>query len=572
MANEDTQTYKPIPKEEIGASGTYVVGGIISEVEYNSSLKGTRGLKIYDQMRRGDATVRASLLAVKLPILAANWFITPASQDEKDVEVADFIERNLFNEMTITWRDFLRQALLHLDYGRMVFEIVYEIKEDGKIGWRKFAPRLPHTILAWEMSNGENGIRQQLPDVRMVDIPIEKLIIFVNEKEGDNWEGVSILRTAYKHWYMKDSIYKIDAIAHERQGLGIPYVKIPSNATTEDEANAEEIVKNIRANEQAYIKMSEGWEFGFIDMKAGTIRNPQATILHHDRQIVKNVLAQFLELGASGATGSYALSEDQSRLFLLSLQAVASHIAEVINKYAIPRLVDLNFQVEDYPKLEFSKIGQVDFEALTSAIQRMSQVGLITSDSKLESYLRDVMDLPELDEEEQAEKELLSTIDDEMSSIQSEEDESETPQQEEQPEGVTASEVLEGAWAPGQMPEEVRRKISEALKKWGGRPGSGGKKGSKGKKKQNPEIKRLKDELRKFLTDKKRDLLERRARGEKISPEESAKIQLEILNKRSEIEDKLSKLKAKEDSRVLDAIIQMKEKIDNAIEKLESRK
>ena len=371
---------------------------------------------------------------------------------------------------------------------------------------------------------------------------------------------------------MKDSIYKIDAIAHERQGLGIPYVKIPSNATTEDEAKAEEIVKNIRANEQAYIKMSEGWEFGFIDMKAGTIRNPQATILHHDRQIVKNVLAQFLELGASGATGSYALSEDQSRLFLLSLQAVASHIAEVINKYAIPRLVDLNFQVEDYPKLEFSKIGQVDFEALTSAIQRMSQVGLITPDSKLESYLREVMDLPELDEEEQAEKELLSTIDDEMSSIQSEEDESETPQQEEQPEGVTASEVLEGAWAPGQMPEEVRRKISEALKKWGGRPGSGGKKGSKGKKKQNPEIKRLKDELRKFLTDKKRDLLERRARGEKISPEESAKIQLEILNKRSEIEDKLSKLKAKEDSYVLDAIIQMKEKIDNAIEKLESRK
>lgn len=199
-------------------------------------------------------------------------------------------------------------------------------------------------------------------------------------------------------------------------------------------------------------------------------------------------------------------------------------------------------------------------------------VGLITPDSKLESYLREVMDLPEPDEEEQAEKELLSTIDNEMSSIQSEGSGIETPQQGEQPEEVTASEVLEGAWAPGQMPEEVRQKISEALKKWGGKPGSGGKKGSKGKKKTNPEEKKLKDELRKFLTDKKREILERRARGEKISPEESTKIQLEILNKRSEIEDKLSKIKAKEDGRVLDAIIQMKEKIDNAIEKLESQK
>jgi hypothetical protein len=55
---------------------------------------------------------------------------------------------------------------------------------------------------------------------------MDKLIVFVNEMEGMNWWGTSLLRPAYKHWFIKNTLYKIDAIAHERQGLGIPYVSI----------------------------------------------------------------------------------------------------------------------------------------------------------------------------------------------------------------------------------------------------------------------------------------------------------------------------------------------------------
>jgi len=45
---------------------------------------------------------------------------------------------------------------------------------------------------------------------------------FTNGKEGENWEGVSLLRPAYKPWFMKSTLEKIDAIAHERQSLGVP--------------------------------------------------------------------------------------------------------------------------------------------------------------------------------------------------------------------------------------------------------------------------------------------------------------------------------------------------------------
>lgn len=397
--------FKGKPGQEIGATGTIFVGGVISGEEYNSDLSGIKGLQTLDQMRTGDATVRASLMSIKLPIRAANWFVEPASDDSKDVEVAEFIEQNLFNEMTITWADFLRQSLLHLDYGRMVFEIVYKQLENGKIGWHKFAPRLPATIYKWQTKEGTDGITQFLPTGKDISIPIEKLIIFVNDKEGDNWEGISVLRPAYKHWYIKDKLYTIDAMAFERQGLGIPFVKPPTGASKKDEDQAEELLKNLRANEEGHLKIPQGWEFGFMDMGAGSLRNIQPTIMHHDRQIVKNVLAQFLELGASGASGSFALSQDQSRLFLLSLQATARHIAEAINKYAIPRLVDLNFEVKEYPELSFSRIGQIDFDKLSTALQRLSQAGVLTSDDELEAHIRELMDLPEIPEEVLKERE-----------------------------------------------------------------------------------------------------------------------------------------------------------------------
>ena len=391
--------HKAKPGKEIGGTGTIFVGGVISGEEYNRDLAGLKGLQIIDQMRKGDATVRASLMSVKLPIRATNWFIKPASDDPKDIEIAEFIDQNLFKEMTITWADFLRQALLHLDYGRMVFEIVYKQLDDGRIGWHKFAPRLPATIFKWQTEDNQDGVTQFLPTGGYVSIPIEKLIIFVNDKEGDNWEGISLIRPAYKHWYIKDSLYKIDALAFERQGLGIPFVKPPLGANLQEEDKAEELLKNLRANEESHLKIPQGWGFGFMDMNAGSLRNIQPTILHHDRQIVKNVLAQFLELGASGASGSFALSQDQSRLFLLSLQAVARHIAEAINKFAIPRLVDFNFEVKEYPELDFAKIGQVDFDKLSTALQRLSQSGVLTPDEDLEAHIRETMELPEMMED-----------------------------------------------------------------------------------------------------------------------------------------------------------------------------
>lgn len=399
---------KAMTSKEIGGTGTSVFSGMISDEEYNSSLSGKEGLTLYDQMRRSDATVGAALMSIKLPIRGAKWFMQPATEEKQDIEIAKFVDSCLKEKMTITWDDFLRQALLMLDYGHMAFEKVFQIVEhDGKeyVGWKKFAPRLPKSIYKWEMEEGKEGITQQLPDGTETHIPMEKLMIFVNQKEGDNWEGISVLRQAYKHWYYKDNFYKIDAMSFERQGLGIPVMKLPAGYDSDDKSIAENLLKNVRANEQQYLLLPNGWEFEFADMKGNTVRDPKESILHHDRQITKSVLAQFLELGASGGSGSRALSQDHSALFYEATKAIGRQICDIVNKYAIKQLVDMNFDVEYYPELRFTNIGKIDYEKLSIALDKLITSKVVLPDNSLEDYMREQLELPAVPEEEKEERE-----------------------------------------------------------------------------------------------------------------------------------------------------------------------
>lgn len=399
----------PKQEEEIGDSGTSIWDGFISDEDYVSELTGSNALTVYDKMRKSDGVVKAALLACELPIRAANWYIEPASDDDKDREVADFVSECLFDKMTITWDDFLRQAILMLPFGFSVFEKVFtNIDFQGKqmIGWRKFAPRLQKTILKWKTDAGEDGIVQTLPvgGKPNVSIPIEKLLIFTHDKEGDNWLGISVLRSAYRPWFFKNHMEKVNAMAFERQGMGIPSGSLPKGYTKADKDKMKTLLMNLRANEQAYMIKPADWEVEFMDMKAGTLKDPDESVRRYNREILISVLAQFLDLG-SGKSGSRALSADHSSAFHNNLTAVAQGIRDVINKYAIKQLVDLNYTVAYYPTLEFSNIGMAKYEAVAKAMSSLIQHGAIKPDPKLEDWLRQLMNAPEKPEEEEVDEE-----------------------------------------------------------------------------------------------------------------------------------------------------------------------
>lgn len=404
----DTKPSLPIkrafPKQEIGDSGTRKARGVIAD-DYNPNLQGNNAIKVYDEMRKSDGTVRAAMLVTSLPIRRAKWFVNPVSEEQTDVDVAELVKHALFEWIDSSWDDIVRQALLMLPFGVMVFEKVYGVKEfDGKsyVTVSKLAPRLPKSIQQWELSDGTFGIQQVMQKGGLAEIPGSKLLIFVNEKEGDNWWGTSFLRAAYRHWYHKDKFYKIDAIAFERQGLGVPMIKMPKGYTVSDEQKAITAAANLRAAETGYIILPPEYEAEFMNMGASSTRDPQNSINHHNKEILQSVLAQFLELGqTSSGGGSRALSEDQSDLFLKAMESIATNIISVINKDLIPELVDMNFDgIEIYPKLDFSGISRVDVKALSEAFGALVTSGGLTATDKDQTYFRALLGLPEITQDE----------------------------------------------------------------------------------------------------------------------------------------------------------------------------
>jgi len=399
-------TNKPTTKgmgKEIGGSGTAIYKGIITLEEYNVKMRGKQGLRLMDIMRRSDATVRATLQVCKLPILSTQWNINPASDDEQDKFVADFVKRELMAR-NVNWHDFLREALTMFDFGHSVAEKVYELTEyEGKqlIGIGKVSFRKQTTIQQWETRDGKPGIQQLLTDGQNVDIPMAKLIVFTHDKEGENYEGVSLLRFAYKHWDIKDKLDRINAVALEKLAVGVPVLKKPANADQEDLDKARASLRQFRANEEGFQEIPEGWSLEMLDMKGNSTRDVIPSIQYHDRQITKSVLAQFLELGASDASGSRAVSQDHSKLFLLSEEATAKNLQSTIQEQLIKQLCDLNFTElkNGYPKLEFARIGDEDVTVLADAIQKFTSAGVLTAESGIEEHVRNVLHLPELPKE-----------------------------------------------------------------------------------------------------------------------------------------------------------------------------
>lgn len=404
---------------EIGHTGTEIWAGQIERPTLSSTILSDDYLTDWtvdriDKMLRSDGQVAALWRAIALSIQGAEWTLEPASNSKDDLAIADFVEENLWP----LWSDFFRQALLYLPYGFMLFEVVYEAR-NGQIYWKKLGPRLPWTIDRWYVKDGQlDRVVQyaQNPETGEMgywEIPAHKVLRFTNEQQGINFEGNSFLRAAYKHWKIKDVLYKIAAIKHERWGVGLPVGTLPPDVSREEEDEFKKILKQLRSNEAAYVYLPRGAN---ID-ECLRILVPQGgqagsgdimeMIRHHDVLIARSALAEFLSLGET-RFGSRAVSQDMTSLFLMNLEAIAKYIGETVTwgnpgeNRGIADLVRLNFGEDArVPVLRASRIKRTDVAGLMSSVARLFRAGALTSDNDTENAIRTLVGLPKRPEEEQ---------------------------------------------------------------------------------------------------------------------------------------------------------------------------
>jgi hypothetical protein len=243
-------------------------------------------------------------------------------------------------------------------------------------------------------------------------IPIEKSLHFVTKKRKNNPEGKSILRNAYRSWYFKKNIQNIEGIGMERDLAGLPVIWCPPNllskdASAEDKAILEtlkKIVTSVKRDEQEGIIMPMAYDeqnnkmFDFSLMSSGGTRqfDTSAIIQRYDRGMATSVLADFILLGHE-KVGSFALASSKTHMFSVAIGAWLDSIADVFNRYAIPRLFKLNsFPVDiELPKIVHGDIETVDLNELGSFIGQMSGAGAaLFPDEELENHLRRQAGLP----------------------------------------------------------------------------------------------------------------------------------------------------------------------------------
>lgn len=413
MNPTDPKPNAPVDKttatEEKGLSGTTIFAGIITGEEYNANLTGVKGNKIYEIMRRSDSTVRQALQIVKLPIQSTTWDVEAFRDKEGNVSdkaqlVADFVKSQVLEK--INFDQFTKEALNCFDFGFSLFEKVYEpVKWNGQtyIGLQKLATRKQVSIIRWETPDHEAGVTQQVSG-KTVGIPRNKFILFTYDLEGENYEGISLLRSIYKDWDIKDKLTLVNAMALEKHGMGVPTTRERDNETAspEDQAEAERVLSNYRANESAFMKIPKTMLVEFLDMKGNTTKEIIPTLNYHDGRIMAGVLARFMELGGSAGTGSQSLSTDLSSIFMKAEETFAKQFTAAIFEDLIKQLCDLNFsnmEAVGYPKLTFGAIGDDDTVALANSLNQLGTAGFITPDPDIEDNLRQRYRLPEMSKE-----------------------------------------------------------------------------------------------------------------------------------------------------------------------------
>lgn len=337
-------------------------------------------------MRKQDGQARALYRLLTLPVRSAipSSTIIPAEGGEKE---AKFIEDVFFTPpesggMKITFHRFLSQVLMGLFDGFSAFEKIFQVPKEGplkgKITLKKLAYRPSETVtFLTDADGGFAGIRQQTFFANKtidVAIPKEYVFYYAAQEEERRFYGISYFQSAFYHYDKKVRLYWLAHLAAQRAAVGTRVAYIPASANTKEVASARSAIADVTAAQWMLLpekikveilKESGGFDFlGYIN--------------HHNSQMSKSILATFFdkEQGAGKNEGTWVqFGAPGNDMFVLMLRAIMDEIAEQINHYIIPQLVDLNFKSKKYPKFTWGQLTDAQREAIGSAFDRLSVAG-----------------------------------------------------------------------------------------------------------------------------------------------------------------------------------------------------
>lgn len=409
-----------------GSVGTVIRSGQILDVDESAEFKGSNWtgtptrIGTCQRMAR-DSRVRRADQSQTMPIRRAIWAMNPGAEEPRAVEAAAYAHWNFFARLD--WDTFVRQSCSDAQFGSAVFEATDDVVDlpVGKFplhpgGGRGIAFTGLHHIPRWsikewdpdpldrtklrsvvqwpEIHNGASGVPARIDGNR--------IIRFSFDQDGGNFDGFPLWRSAAAAWKIKITLRVLDAIRHERQGLGVPTIELPPEAKDEDIAKAEEILAEMRAHDKGFIILPNGFKFSWT--AGGTSTNMAEAIAYCDREIEFVFGASFLSLGSSGAgPGSYALSSTLDGQHELIIETRALERANKLYRGSegwspIERLIRLNYGPDvALPIPVVRNLPTRDWSGAMPVVRDLIAQKAIIVDKPLRVFIREVLTLPQED-------------------------------------------------------------------------------------------------------------------------------------------------------------------------------
>lgn len=393
---------------ELGATGLNYYGGYVQE-ETLAELAGGQWANVLRNMLANDPIIGAMQFLLEMSVRQVSWQIEPAtglSSKREAKRDAEFVRGALFDDMSLTWQDTLTEILSFLSWGWAFPEIVYKRRQgdardasrrsrfaDGRIGWRKFAPRAQETLWQWDLdeAGGVRGLEQlPPPDYGTRYIPIEKALHFRTTSHKGNPEGLSIYRRAYRPHYLRTRLENLEGVGYERDLVGIPIAWCPPNYLSQTASETEKqtfklmqkTVRTMRRNENEGVVWplkydqngNKQFDLTLLSTGGSRVFDINQSINRYAVQQTLVILADFMFLGHN-KVGSYALSTDKTDVFSAALGAWLDSLCDIFNRYAIPRLMRLNALRTDYtPQLTHGEIAKMSLKELGDFVGKIARV------------------------------------------------------------------------------------------------------------------------------------------------------------------------------------------------------
>lgn len=404
----------PALNTELGTTGNNKLQSLFDgEVISQDKIK----IEDFRNMLDKDGTAQAMYSILTMPLLASGYSIEPEDKSAEAKAQAEFVQ-DVFSRpphkggMSTPFDLVLEDMLRAVIEGYRTFEKVFELNEQEKIVFKKIAQRDNTTVtLMSDDRGGFDGFKQYAligSTWEQVKIPKERAFLYTFGKSFNWLKGRSAFMAAYYHYDKKHRAYYLANQSLQVSAIPLKTVT-PNGKTTFNQTSLDSAVDAV---DQLGFNSTVGIPDGFdVDIQKLDGNNTLAKdiIEHHNAEMARSILAQFMMLGTNSNTGSWALSSDQSDFFIQALNSVARSLEMHITSYLIADLINYNFETAKYPNFKFNNVSDA-----TKALLKDFAIKVIERATLPEDFAEGVLDKvkaqldietkekPKIDEEQQA--------------------------------------------------------------------------------------------------------------------------------------------------------------------------